>query len=106
MGSPRPPCRETDRTEPLPKTLPGVVCVQWVRCGRANCRCARGQRHGPYYYRFWREGGRLRKAYVKAGELDQVRAACRARRQSRHEHNAWWQAWRELLAVVRGAEHP
>jgi transcriptional regulator with XRE-family HTH domain len=25
--------------------------------------------HGPYHYRFWREGGRLRKQYVKPAEL-------------------------------------
>jgi hypothetical protein len=32
-----------------------------VRCGRANCtRCP----HGPYWYAYWREGGRLRSRYI------------------------------------------
>lgn len=34
---------------------------QMVRCGRANCgRCP----HGPYWYAYWREGGRLRSRYI------------------------------------------
>ena len=38
-----------------------------VRCGKANCtRCP----HGPYWYAYWREDGRLRSRYLgsaKAG---------------------------------------
>ena len=32
-----------------------------VRCGRENCtRCP----HGPYWYAYWREDGRLRSRYI------------------------------------------
>jgi len=32
-----------------------------VRCGKENCtRCP----HGPYWYAYWREGGRLRSRYI------------------------------------------
>jgi hypothetical protein len=32
-----------------------------VKCGRRNCaRCP----HGPYWYAYWREGGRLRSRYI------------------------------------------
>jgi hypothetical protein len=32
-----------------------------VRCGKANCtRCP----HGPYWYAYWRENGRLRSRYL------------------------------------------
>jgi hypothetical protein len=86
--------------EPLPKTLPGVVCAQRVRCGKPNCRCARGQGHLAYY-RFWREGGRLRKCYVRRAELAVVRAACETRRRERQELAVAWQQWRQLVAVVR-----
>jgi hypothetical protein len=90
----------TETSEPLPKTLPGVVCAQRVRCGKAGCRCASGERHLAYY-RFWREGGRLRKRYVRRADLAAVRAACEARRRDRRELAAGWQQWRELVAVVR-----
>jgi hypothetical protein len=34
---------------------------EMVRCGRKGCtRCP----HGPYWYAYWREGGRLRSRYV------------------------------------------
>jgi len=95
---------QTKKHETLPKTLPGVVCPQWVRCGHPNCRCARAQLHGPYHYRFWRQGGRLRKAYVRPVELEQLRARCEARRRRRRDHQAAWRTWRELLAVVREVE--
>lgn len=40
-----------------------------VRCGKAGCWCADGAvGHGPYTYKYWREGGKLKKEYLgKAG---------------------------------------
>jgi hypothetical protein len=87
-------------TEPLPKTLPGVVCAQRVRCGKPGCCCARGHGHLAYY-RFWREGGWLRKRYVRPADLAAVRAACEARQRDRRELAEAWQQWRQLTAVVR-----
>src|SRR5262249_37439810 len=95
---------ENKTHETLPKILLGVVLLQWVRCGRPNCCCARGLLHGPYHYRFYREGGRLRKRYVKRSELEEVRAQCDARRRARRDHQAAWATWRELLAAVRELE--
>jgi hypothetical protein len=81
----------------LPKSLSGVVCRQWVRCGRPNCRCARGELHGPYFYHFARENGRLRKRYVRPAEVEGVRAACQARQRQRREL-ADWQEWCRQMA--------
>ena len=63
---------DTAEIEPLA----GEVCPQFIRCGKAGCRCQHGRPHGPYYYRIWREGNSVRKVYVKATELEQVKAAC------------------------------
>jgi len=81
------PPPETQSNGTLPKTepLPGAVCAQYVRCGRPGCKCAKGELHGPYYYRFYRERGRLRKVYVRPAEVEAVRAACEARRARRRE---------------------
>lgn len=66
----------------LPKTsthAAGTVHAQFVRCGKPGCRCATGDLHGPYFYRFWRdELGRLHKQYVRQADVDAVREACRA----------------------------
>jgi hypothetical protein len=86
--------------------LAGVVCWQWVRCGRVGCRCARGQLHGPYAYRFYRRGKRLCKEYVPKALVDQVVEACNARREFYRQLKASRQEWRDLLAGVREAESP
>ena len=88
----------------LPKMLPGTVHAQWFRCGKPACRCARGELHGPYYFRFWRESGKLRKVYVRPAELDEIRARCQARRQARAAVAAGWAQWRALAGQVREAE--
>ena len=51
---------------PFPKTTGsfGSVHQEWRTCGRANCRCARGHLHGPYYVLRRRDRGRQRKEYV------------------------------------------
>lgn len=52
--------------------------MQWVKCGKVNCKCLNGYQedlHGPYY-RVWRDDtGRQRKAYVKRSDLENVQAA-------------------------------
>lgn len=38
---------------------------QYRKCGKPSCStCREGRGHGPYEYAFWREGSRLRSAYV------------------------------------------
>jgi hypothetical protein len=97
---------DTDLRNPLPKL--GAVCAQWKRCGRDGCRCARGEAHGPYYYVFWRAGGKLRKRYLRLADADAVRAGCEARRarerRAREVRRAWDGAWRALRARLREAE--
>jgi len=35
-----------------------------IRCGKENCKCAKGNGHGPYWYAFWSEDGKTRAKYV------------------------------------------
>jgi hypothetical protein len=93
-----------ESAQTLPKTLPGVIRLQWVRCGKPGCRCAAGQLHGPYPYRFWREGARLRKAYVRPADLEQVRAACQARASLREQLRDGWRQWRRIRDLLREVE--
>jgi len=47
----------------------GAVLAGFVRCGKPNCRCARGQLHGPYWSRYWRDAaGRLHRSYIRKAE--------------------------------------
>ncbi|MGH7174331.1 MAG: DUF6788 family protein [Gemmataceae bacterium] len=97
---------QTKSAKTLPKMLPGAVCWQWIRCGRTGCRCAKGKLHGPYAYRFYRQGNRLRKEYVRKANVKQVVEACEARRAFHRQLKASLQEWRDLLAQIREAESP
>ncbi len=103
---------------PLPKILPGTVLPQMVRCGRDGCRCAQGELHGPYFYRFFRERGRLKKRYVKQADMKAISDACIARRvqkrrmievrrsAKRREQlgRTQWRSLVELLKELKGGE--
>lgn len=94
----------TKNRETLPKFLAGTVQTQFVRCNRPGCRCAAGRLHGPYFYRFWREAGRLRKEYVPQNRLAEVRAACTARVQFARDLSASRKAARRLVADLEQKE--
>ncbi len=38
---------------------------RYVTCGKPGCRtCTDGPGHGPYWYAYWREGTKIRSAYI------------------------------------------
>lgn len=52
----------SDATE-TPVAQPGKVSyrLESVKCGKPGCtRCP----HGPYWYAYWREGGRVKSRYI------------------------------------------
>lgn len=51
----------------LQATLHGALQHQMRQCGEPGCRCAAGERHGPYRYLAVRVGSRRRLLYVPAG---------------------------------------
>jgi len=50
----------------LPSGVIPTYAQQYRRCGKPTCSaCADGGRgHGPYWYAYWREGGRMRSRYL------------------------------------------
>ena len=54
--------------------LAGSLVEQTRRCGKPGCRCAEGERHGPYAYFVPRTAGRRRSRYVPANLVALVRA--------------------------------
>jgi hypothetical protein len=64
---------KTKSVKVLPKTTDeianGGVYIQRVRCGKANCKCARGETHTGYYF-FTRRNGKLIKTYIRKADVD------------------------------------
>lgn len=72
------PVSEVKKTaDSLPKILrlasgKGSLQLQRVRCGKANCKCSRGELHQGHYF-FLSSAGRLRKFYVRQQYVPIVR---------------------------------
>lgn len=64
------------------------VVREAVRCGKPQCRCARGVKHGPYFYlryEFWDAHAgatRFAREYVPRKELARVRRWVRRHRET------------------------
>ena len=66
-----------ERLGSVEEVLAGTLAEQTRRCGKAGCRCAGGEPHGPYAYFAPRAGGRGRLRYVPAGLVETVRGHLR-----------------------------
>ena len=83
----------------FPKThLAGSVHMEFKRCGKVKCRCAKGNLHGPYFTRRWRENGRLRRQYVPMAQLRAVLIAIGREKETRL-------AVQEVTATLRELRH-
>lgn len=65
--------------------LSGAIDARFLRCGKANCKCAKGDLHGPYYVRRWREYGKRYSKYVKKSDVSATFQAVFEYRKSRQE---------------------
>jgi hypothetical protein len=60
------------------RSVPGNQNVsyqqQYRKCNKSSCKqCSNGgQGHGPYWYAYWREGSKLRSAYIGKELQDQT----------------------------------
>jgi hypothetical protein len=62
------------RVGDVEQVLAGSLVEQTRRCGKAGCRCADGEPHGPYAYFAARMRGRRRLTYVPAALVEVARS--------------------------------
>ena len=58
----------------LREQISGSVFARWGECGKENCACREGRKHGPYYVLSTRSGGKGGFAYLDAGRADEAKA--------------------------------
>ena len=59
---------------PLQETLRGSLMERYLTCGNPNCKCARGERHGPsWYLSVTLDQSRRAGLSVPADQVEQVR---------------------------------
>ncbi len=92
--------RKKKSKEISPKIEPirGSLMAQYKRCGRVNCRCAKGFKHGPFFYHVWYVKGIRYKAYVKKTDLDRIKVGIEAFRTERRKQQ---QSAANLLTLLR-----
>ncbi len=87
---------------------PGHVQARRVRCGKANCRCARGLTHVAYYH-VWRTDGVRYQRYVRRSEVASVRRACDEHRALQVELRKGRVIYRDALRgfreLLKGLDH-
>jgi len=42
----------------------GTLRLEYVRCGKEGCHCASDQGHGPYWYAYRKQRGRVVSTYM------------------------------------------
>jgi hypothetical protein len=67
------PTTAASLTELASSMLFGTLSETFRPCGKPECVCHKGQRHGPYLHVSYRESGRTRGYYVPAAREQQVR---------------------------------
>jgi hypothetical protein len=97
--------REKNSRELSPKIQPirGSLMAQYKRCGRANCRCASGSKHGPFFYHVWYAQGTRHKSYVKKADLVRISAGIEAYRTQRREQRQSAEEMKSLAREIREA---
>lgn len=83
--------------------LNGHIQRRRVRCGKKNCKCARGEKHTAFYH-VWHCGGFRFQKYVRRSQVENVRQACQAYRDlqiklrcGRIEHKLMMARFRQIL---------
>src|SRR5215207_2324964 len=102
LGAKPAPARENKKSKRATKIepTPGHVQRRGVRCGKANCKCARGELHTAYYH-VWKCDGVRCQRYVRRADVGSVRRACDAYRETQREMRAGREQYRGMLRRLR-----
>jgi hypothetical protein len=82
------------------KMLPGFVAKVRVRCGKANCRCASGDKHLAHYHVSYSDGLRIRK-YVRRDQVAATKAGCEAHRELQRKLRTGRVEYKQMLGRLR-----
>jgi hypothetical protein len=80
----------------------GHIQRRRVRCGKSNCRCARGQSHVAYYH-VWKSDGVRYQRYIRRADVGAMRRACAEHRALQAELRAGRENYKAMLRRLRDA---
>ena len=80
--------------------LNGHIQKRRVRCGKQNCKCARGEKHIAYYHVWYSDGQRFQK-YVRRSQVEKLRSACQEYRELQIELRFGRAKYKKMIAQLR-----
>jgi Family of unknown function (DUF6788) len=97
--------RKTKKAKLTTKTtaemLSGHVERRMVRCGKPNCKCSRGELHGPYFYHVTTYSTHRHRAYIRRARVAEVIQACAAHRELQAGIRAGRAEYKRVLSRAR-----
>ncbi|HRH43842.1 MAG TPA: hypothetical protein PKY82_19580 [Pyrinomonadaceae bacterium] len=82
----------------------GHIQVRRVRCGKANCKCAKGEKHQSFYHVWYSNGKRYQK-YIRQSKVENIQNACitqrKVRKSEREKTKATWGTLRQIREQLR-----
>lgn len=81
--------------------LQGSLFVRYGVCGKENCVCRTGRRHGPYFVLSVRSGGKGAFAYLEGPRAEEARTLVRRHREFKAGLRRLRLVNAELLALLR-----
>lgn len=82
--------------------LKGSLNKVYRRCGNPNCKCARGEKHGPFYLLTWSEGGKTQSRHIPREKAVQVEEMIANYRQAKRLLDELSRANLELISSREG----
>lgn len=81
--------------------LCGFLEARYVTCGKPNCKCAKGQLHGPYFCRRWIAAGDRCSKYVRKADFADVKEGISAFKQERKSRRMQRGRGNDLLKLLK-----
>ncbi len=81
--------------------LAGSLFVRYGVCGKENCACRTGQKHGPYYVLSTRSGGRGGFAYLQQSQMAEAKALVTAFREYRAGMRRLRRVGEQIVTLLR-----
>lgn len=81
--------------------IQGSLFIRYGECGKENCACRQGRRHGPYYVLSTRGEGGAAFAYLAGAQVVQARSLVRRYREFRAGLQRLRQLNLDLVSLLR-----
>lgn len=54
------------------KMLKGSVVKKYKACGKGDCKCTRGELHGPFHYLTYKEDGKTKMIFLRQSQWEKA----------------------------------